>query len=110
VLVINEHDDVQAVSRKAGELLRIDPRSFTTQKPGLVFECPHARKPAGCRHTIHCSGCTIRMAIRETASTGESVGRRPATVKEAGAPAELLITTEKVGRMILLRIDDLAPE
>ena len=110
VLVLDDDGDIQGMSKKAGELLRIDHQAFTKKPPGMVFECPHARNPAGCRHTIHCSGCTIRMAIQETARTGKSVVRRPATVKETDATAGLLITTEKTGRMVLLRIEYLAQE
>lgn len=46
------------------------------------------------------------MAIQETAATGRGVVRQPATLTQEDQEVRLLITTEKVGGLILLRIDE----
>jgi len=107
ILIRDEHDHVGFLNQAASTLLGKDRSMVTTKKPGLVFECKHARNPKGCGRTIHCSGCAIRIAIEQTAATGRGVLRQPATLNQDDRDVRLLITTEKVGSMILLRIDEL---
>lgn len=107
LLVRDEHDNVQTLNQAASKLLGIDRRVFAAKKRGLVFECQHARHPEGCGRTIHCSGCAIRIAVQQTATTGRGVLRQPATLKQDDKEVCLLITTEKVGTIILLRIDEM---
>lgn len=108
LLVRDQHDNVQTLSQAASKLLGTDRSVFTPKKPGLVFECEHARHPEGCGRTIHCSGCAIRIAIEQTAATGRGVVRMPATLNTDDHEVRLLITTEKIGTLILLRLDELA--
>jgi hypothetical protein len=78
-------------------------------KGGDVFECAYARLPEGCGNTIHCSGCTIRRTVMETHKTGKSSLRVPATLNrndpEDPDKITLLISTEKIADVVLLRID-----
>ncbi len=107
LFVRGEDDNVQFVNRAAATLLDLDRSEFTPKKPGLVFECQYARLPEGCGNTIHCSGCAMRQAIKQTAATGQGVVRQPAKLKLEDREASLLITTEKVGDLILMRIDEI---
>ncbi len=79
---------------------------------GEVFECVHSAEPGGCGRTIHCSGCTIRRTVTDTFETGEGHLRVPATLTLSAtgepAPVQLLITTEKAGDHVLLRVDEAA--
>lgn len=106
VLVLDKQSRVQMLNRAASDLPGIDHAVHPGTTPGLVFECRHARDPGGCSRAIHCSGCAIRMAIQETAATGRGVVRQPATLTQEDQEVRLLITTEKVGGLILLRIDE----
>jgi hypothetical protein len=78
-------------------------------KGGDVFECAFARLPGGCGKTVHCSGCAIRRTVMDTFRTGESHVRTPAYLNQQVLSEtrclDLSITTEKVGDVVLLRID-----
>lgn len=71
-----------------------------------------ASDAADSREITHgiCDECAtnIEIAVEETARTGRSVVRQPATLQQDDREVRLLITTEKVGRMILLRIDEMS--
>lgn len=77
---------------------------------GEVFECEHARLPEGCGATVHCSGCVIRRTVMDTVATGRSHRGVPAHLQQAedvgGNRLLLSITTEKVGGVVCLRIDE----
>ncbi|MFC1640347.1 hypothetical protein ACFL3B_06255 [Gemmatimonadota bacterium] len=79
---------------------------------GDVFECANADLPGGCGKTQHCKACAIRNSVTETLATGKSVERVPAyQLKKAanGVQAKrYLISTERVGTSVMLRIDEVA--
>ena len=83
------------------------------QRGGNVFECKYARLPGGCGHTVHCSGCAIRRAVVETFTTGKSLHNVPAYLDRdmvtQALQLGLVISTEKVWNMVLLRIDYIGP-
>jgi hypothetical protein len=80
---------------------------------GDVLECAYARLPGGCGNTEHCKACTIRRTIGTTHATGASHVNVPAyqdIVTPAGTrEVRFLISTEKVGSFVLLRIDEVRP-
>lgn len=106
VMLVSGGGAIRMPNRAAADLLGLPHEALVGKQPGEVFECQHARFPPGCGKTIHCSGCAIRMAIRKTAETGLSIVHLPATVRQDDDEVRLLISTEKVGPMILLRIDE----
>jgi len=79
-----------------------------------VFECKYADLPGGCGHTVHCKTCTIRNTVMETLRSGFSNTRIPAYPDLHHMTGELrvrfLITTERIGEAVLLRIDDVLEE
>jgi PAS domain-containing protein len=79
------------------------------QRGGDVFECANARLPGGCGRTVQCSGCAIRRAVAETFATGKSLRNVPAYLNRDMATQfqqlGLVISTEKVWGVVLLRID-----
>lgn len=109
VMVRDENNEVQLINQAAADLLGIDRNTFLGGVPGQIFECQHARYPQGCGHAVHCSGCALRLAIQQTAETGKGVNRLPASLSHEDEDTRLLITTEKLGRVVLLRIDNVAP-
>ena len=110
VLLIDRDHNVGAANRAFHVRSPRSPEEIVGQRAGTVFECRNAGLPAGCGHTIHCSGCTIRRAVAHTYETGESKVRVPASIQETkeagGGQIELRITTVRVGGRVLLRIED----
>ena len=81
---------------------------------GDVFGCKYAKMPGGCGKTVHCKTCTIRIAVMNTLKSGKSNIKIPAYPDLYHLTGEnrvrFLITTEKVGEAVLLRIDEVAEE
>jgi len=109
IFVVNSNAEVQAANTLGLTLLNKESRDVLKKLSGTVFECAYARLPEGCGRTVHCSGCTIRRSVYETAETGESRISVPATLRcDINDPAQdvvMLISTEKMGDVVLLRID-----
>ena len=77
---------------------------------GDVIQCRWARLDGGCGRTEHCVGCTIRLLVEEVMESGASLKGRPAyydRLQPDGSVerTELLLSTEKQGEVVLLRID-----
>ena len=106
-LVVAANDEAAASLGKTVE-------QMSGQLGGNVMECVHAGEPGGCGATVHCSGCTIRMLVGNTAASGEGQDQVPAyqfTVTPAGIrKRHYLVSTEKLGELVLLRIDSLHSE
>ncbi len=107
--------DVRAftANKRAREILGKDLDQIEGEKGGDVIECIYSKLPGGCGNTVHCKGCTIRNAATETLATGRSAVRVPAyqdiDTPDGVRPMRFLVSTEKVGEFVLLRIDDVAP-
>ena len=109
VAVVDTDGTVKAANRQLCELVQQDLSAIEGKKGGDVFECEYARLPEGCGQTTHCSACTIRRTVTETLDTGLSRVCVPAYLQQ-GRPGhsrrvELLISTERAGSHVLLRID-----
>jgi hypothetical protein len=109
VAVVDRDGVLKAANRQLCELVKQDLSSVQGRKGGDVFECAYASLPGGCGQTIHCSACAIRRAVTDTLDSGVSQERVPASLQE-GDPGrarrvELLISTERAGNHVLLRID-----
>jgi hypothetical protein len=81
------------------------------KRGGDVIECELSRTPEGCGSTEHCqSGCVIRRSVNHTFNTGEGLQRQHAQqmlITASGVrETKLVISTEKVGELIMLRIDE----
>jgi hypothetical protein len=109
VAVVDGDTVLKAANRKLCELVKQDLSWLRGKKGGDVFECAYARLPEGCGQTIHCSACAIRRAITETLNTGIGLDRVPASLQQGAPgrerPVELLVSTERVGSYVLLRVD-----
>jgi hypothetical protein len=109
IVLVDGDGVVRAASARVCELLGKELSSVNGERGGDVFECAYAAMPEGCGRTIHCSGCTVRNTVMETLRTGVSAERVPASLRQ-GRPGrardiELLISTERAGDHVLLRID-----
>jgi hypothetical protein len=109
VVTIAPNVTISTLNTKAMELLGKSIKDIQGKLGGDVFECEYARLPGGCGETIHCSGCTIRNTVIKTLRTGIPMRRIPAILNrfsESGTEQiDLLITTEKIGGIVFLKID-----
>ena len=113
ILVVDDDARVLDASDSALALLSMTAEQLQGALAGDVIECANAKLPQGCGHTVHCLACAIRNCVRETAETGHPFTRVPAWIRQHDATAHpatwrtrYLISTEKVGPTVLLRIDD----
>jgi len=81
---------------------------------GDAFGCKYADLPGGCGNTVHCKTCTIRMTVTDTMQSGRSNIRIAAYPELHHITGErkirFLISTEKIGEAVLLRIDNVTEE
>jgi PAS domain-containing protein len=109
VVMVNGSGTVVSANNKARKMLRKDLSEIEGYSGGDVFECEYARLPEGCGNTTHCSGCTIRRTVMQTYGTGKGFQRVQATLNqytpEDPEEMDLLISTEKLSDVVLLRID-----
>lgn len=110
IILVRETGALATANKQASNLLSKDLSEIEISRPGDVFECAYSKLPEGCGHTTHCSGCTIRRTVMDTFITGHSNLKVPAQLKKGTVDqnknADYLISTEKVGKFVLLRIDD----
>ncbi|MGD8797154.1 MAG: hypothetical protein PVJ44_01480 [Desulfobacterales bacterium] len=111
IVVVNRKGKIVTGNNQARQLFGKKLTEIEGYKGGEVFECSHARLPEGCGSTTHCSGCTIRRTVMETHGTGRSFLRVPATLNryypENSKNVRLLISTERLADLVLLRIDEM---
>jgi len=109
VLLVDGNGNVVGFNTAAAKLLG-KPASQLKGRYGNVVECSYARLAGGCGNTVHCQACTIRRTVASTALTGEPRYQVAAyqDLQTSHGPREtrFVITTEKVGGFVLLRIDD----
>lgn len=112
VLLVDADARVITANQEGYKTLRQDPASVDGQLGGDAIRCRHALFSGTCGQTVHCKTCTIRMAITDTMQTGRSHVAVPAYMDLAAISGDkrirFLITTEKVGEAVLLRIDEIS--
>ncbi|MBI5557758.1 MAG: PAS domain-containing protein [Deltaproteobacteria bacterium] len=110
VLVVDS--DVKVITANQAGLAALGKKSkeIEGELGGDVFGCDYARLPQGCGKTIHCKSCVIRNTVTDTLRTGRSHIRVPAYPELHFLTGEkkirFLISTEKVGDTVFLRIDE----
>jgi hypothetical protein len=111
VLLLDSDGNVKTANKAVRQFLKKDLLQIEGYKGGNVFECTHATLPGGCGKTVHCSGCTIRRTVMDTLNSGKSHEKAPASLNretpDGSQALRLLISTEKVQDVVLLRIDEI---
>ena len=114
VLLVDADGRVITANQEGYAALRKAPEMADGNLGGDVINCTHARKPGGCGKTLHCKTCTIRLSVNDTLLTGQAHVKVPAYMDLHQITGEttvrFLITTEKVGDTVLLRIDEAKPD
>lgn len=113
VFVINEDSRLIGSNAAARKLVSWRAEIEPFALGGDVFGCAFAILPEGCGETVHCKECTIRNSVTHTLETGETLEAVPAYLNQRSEDAimriRFLITTENVGRFVLLRVDEIEP-
>lgn len=111
VLVVDSDVTASLANPEAQKLIGKPLEAVAQKKGGELFNCVHAKHPAGCGRTIHCAACTIRQCVETTHATGEPQIMVPATLKQTDADANsavaLTITTVKRGELVVMLINAL---
>ena len=113
VLVVESDGKVLTANRAAQVATKRSLEHLRGYWGGDVMECAWARLPGGCGRTEHCKACAIRNTVMATHANGESRNHIKAyqTLQTKTGPVNMriFISTEKVGEMVLLRIDEMVP-
>jgi len=107
VLIVDDDVTVLDANAPARELAKKPAGRILGSRAGTVFECRYSHLPGGCGRSIHCSGCAIRISVRETWETGQPVVDRPAILnRQSGEDGRIhfLVSTRKEGSAVLLFI------
>jgi len=109
VFIVDKDNRVKTSNTSAASTFKKDPPEMDEVLCGIVFECDHSHLPEGCGKTVHCSACTVRICILQTIETGRIFSRIPAYLdcsKKGTNKIHFLISTEKLGDSVLLRVED----
>ena len=111
ILLVESEPRVRTANKQARDLLGKELPEIENRMGGDVIECVYAKRPGGCGSQVHCKSCTIRNTVLETFATGKSFVEVPAypDIQQFGEvkTMRLIISTEKIGNVVLLRIDDI---
>lgn len=112
VFLVDADVVVVTANQKGFSTLRKKPEDIEGRRGGEAFDCRYAALPGGCGKTVHCKSCTIRLTVTDTFQTGESHIKVPAYPDLNDITGEkqiqFLISTEKQGDAVLLRIDEIS--
>jgi hypothetical protein len=111
VLLMNDDVGIVTANILACERLGIDPRHIEGRLAGEAIECINSRLPGGCGKTVHCKACTIRRTVTDTYLTSNChymvLAYTDCETPFGPRKIRFLISTEKLGDLVLLRIDDI---
>jgi len=109
VIVIDSTVCVRSANTLAQRFLQKELPDIEGVITGDVVECSYAKLAGGCGTTSHCDGCMIRNTVQDTFLTGKSHLKVPARLLQGDADKNLeinlLLTTEKVNDVVLLRFE-----
>ena len=80
---------------------------------GHAFNCMHASEPGGCGKTPFCRSCTLRTTVNYSFLTNRARDHIPAYIDvispDGPKRTRLRISTERVGEIVLMRVDETSP-
>lgn len=112
ILVIDAAENVLAANKRALARASLKAADLPGMRCGDVLQCINATDAAGCGRTVHCHSCVIRNSVLHTQATGLPVVQVPSfpdlqQFTDKGISC-LLISTEKIGEIVLLKIEESA--
>ena len=113
VFVLDQAGRMVAANTRGKQLVSKDSEGIKGCLAGEVFSCKHSKLPGGCGQAVHCKTCTIRRAVTTTFESGKPCMKLSAYV-DLGDMIDMrairfLISTEKVGDVVLLHMDEIQP-
>lgn len=110
VLLVDAEGRALAAGQRAREVLGKEFPSLEGFKGGAFVDCVNARSDEGCGGAVLCRSRAITRSVIETYETGKACIGVPAYPDAEGGAAALAptlrITTEKVGDLVVLRVDE----
>jgi len=101
---------VRTANKKACELFEKDLSQIEGRRGGQVFDCIHAFTEAGCGKDVNCEDCKIKNAVVDTFVSEKSFDGISTVLdikrNNSITPYNLQVSTEKVGDLALIRIDE----
>ncbi len=111
VMVVDDDVVVLAANKLALTLLGKSEYEVVDKLGGVVVECAYSEQPGGCGKTSFCRGCQLRESVTRTYISGRSLKGIEATLTtmmdDTLVDVMHHITTEKMGDLVLVRLDDL---
>lgn len=112
VMMLDSDCRVVSANQSALELTGKTLDEISNVLAGNVMSCKHAHLEGGCGQTVHCVACTIRDSVIKTYQTEKPLHQIPAKLSSENSrektEIDFLISTEKLGEVVLLRIDKAA--
>ena len=109
VFLIDDNGVVKGANKAAAAMLNKELPDIEDELGGDVFECSYAKEEEGCGKSVHCLTCSIRNTVMDTLRSGQGFDKVPAfqsiDTPEGPRIMRFIITTEKLGEKVLLRID-----
>jgi hypothetical protein len=114
VFLVDSDVEIITANQQGFSALRKRPEEVEGRRGGDAFDCRYAALPGGCGKTIHCKSCAIRLTVADTYKTGKGHEKVPAfpdlDFLTGESRIRFLISTEKRGDAVLLRIDEIMEE
>ena len=112
IMIVDNDGIVLGANQTVAMMLKKSKEEIKNQRGGDVMQCVYADLPEGCGNTIHCTGCTIRNTVNKTYETGQSQKDVEAyqflNTPMGQKRMNILISTEKLGHRVLLRLDSMS--
>ncbi|NTV48475.1 MAG: hypothetical protein HGB32_09970 [Geobacteraceae bacterium] len=109
IVLVDAMGMAETANKAARKILKKELPEIVGFAGGVIFECAYSILPEGCGKTIHCSGCTIRNTVMDTFQSGNSHLEIKALLNQGTSDKNeevfYLISTEKAGDVVLLKID-----
>jgi len=109
IFLIDSDGVVKGANLSALGMLGKELPDIQDEMGGDALECTYAKDAAGCGRTVHCRTCAIRNTVMDTLRTGHGYDKVPAfqsiDTGEGPVVMRFVITTEKLGGNVLLRVD-----
>ncbi len=111
ILLLDDDVGIVTCNLSACGSLGVDPRQIEGRRGGEAIECINSRLPGGCGKSVHCRTCAIRATVTDTHRTSKSHyqvrAHADCDTPDGVREIRFLISTEKLGDLVLLRIEDI---
>ncbi len=108
VLIVDKDARVLTLNKQAADMTGKSQSELVGLLAGEAMECVYARMSGGCGKTVHCLECSIRNALEAAMENGEPQKRVPAFCTQGESEIKMLISTEKIGGLVRIVIENVS--